>query len=261
MLSGIVAQGGFVYWSMATCPQDCERFDFKTYLYRVPRGGGALQELKVETDPGQIATDGTRIYYRARYGRQGDVPGVWSVAADGTDPRRLTTDGAGAGPVLVGDTLYVLDRGDNPDSTFWTSLRMLPAAGGTATELRRETNTLVVPYSMTVHRGVALANAQVLDANAGPVMQQAGANEAGIWRVPLDGSTWRKILEGPRYVLADANGGRIYWVSEGCFGSANLDGADSRCIDEGNHRYGGVAVDDTTVFFVRDGDVFRLPRQ
>jgi len=261
MLSAIVAQGGFVYWVMATCPQDCERFDDKLYLYRVPSGGGALQELKVEADPGQIAVDGQRIYYRARYGRNGDLPGLWSVAVDGTDPRRLTTNGAGAGPVLVGDTIYFLDRGDNPDSTFWTALRTVPAAGGTMTELRRETNTLVVPYSMTVHRGIVLANAQVVDQNAGPVMQAAAANEAGVWRLPLDASAWSKILEGPRFVLSDANGGRIYWVREGCVGSGNLDGTDNRCLDEGDHRYGGVAVDDASVFFVRDGDVFRLRRQ
>src|SRR5256885_9503245 len=53
MLSNIVAQGGFVYWVMATCPQDCDRFDFKLYIYRVPRSGGAVQELRVEADPGQ----------------------------------------------------------------------------------------------------------------------------------------------------------------------------------------------------------------
>jgi hypothetical protein len=261
MMTSLVARDGFVYWSMATCPQDCERFDYKTFLYRVPRGGGALQELKAETGLGGIAVDGERIYYRARYGRDADLPGLWSVAVDGTNPRRLTTNGAGERPVLVGDAIYFLDRGENPDSTFWTSLRTLPKTGGTPVELRTETNTMVVPYTMTVHRGIAFANAQVVDANAGLAMQQAAANEAGVWRVPLDGSAWRKILEGPRFVLADANAGRIYWIREGCFGSADLDGSDSHCIDEGNHAYGDVAVDDASVFFVRDGDVFRLARQ
>jgi hypothetical protein len=261
MISHLAAQGGFVYWVMATCPQDCDRFDFTFYLYRVPRGGGALQELKVEADPGQIAVDGNRIYYRARYGRDGDLPGLWSVAVDGSDPRRLTTNGAGAGPVLVGDTLYFLDRGDNPDSTFWTAVRKVPAAGGPVTELRRETNTLVVPYSMMVHQGIVLANAQFLDANAGAVMREAGKDEAGVWRVPLDGSRWSKILEGPRFLLEDANGGRVYWRQDGCVGSGNLDGTDNRCLDQGDHVYGTVAVDDANVFFVRDGDVYRLPRE
>ena len=261
MMTPLVARDGFVYWSMATCPQDCERFDFKTYLYRVPRNGGAVQELKVETNLRRLAVDGQRIYYRARYGGDGNVPGLWSVGVDGTNPRRLTTNPAGEGPVLVGDMLYFLDRGDNPDSTFWTSLRAVPAAGGNIVEVRTETNTLIAPYTMTVHRGIAFANAQVVDGNAGPVMQQAAANEAGVWRVPFDGSAWMKILEGPRFVLLDANGGRIYWVRDGCFGSADLDGNDSHCIDEGGHTYGSLAVDDASVFFVRDGDLYRLPRE
>jgi len=260
MLSPLVAVGGFVYWAMATCPQDCERFDFKNYLYRVPRDGGALQELKREA-MGAPAVDGQRLYYRARYGRTADVPGIWSVAIDGSDPRRLTTNDAGEGPVLAGGTLYFLDRGDNPDDTFWTALRTVPSAGGPVSEVRRETNTLIVPYRIKLHQGVVLADAQVVDANAGPVMQKAAANEAGIWRVPLDGSPWSKILEGPRFVLLDANGGRVYWWQEGCVGSGRLDGSDNRCLDQGDHVYGGVAVDDASVFFVRDGDLYRLPRE
>jgi hypothetical protein len=65
----------------------------------------------------------------------------------------------------------------------------------------------------------------------------------------------------------DLKDGRVYWTqsmsatSPGCVGTANYDGTDGRCIDEGRSRYFGVRVDDTAIYFVRDLDVFRLPRQ
>jgi hypothetical protein len=35
---------------------------------------------------------------------------------------------------------------------------------------------------------------------------------------------------------------------------------DGQCIDQGDHQYAGVRVDDTSVFFIRDGQILRLPR-
>jgi hypothetical protein len=65
----------------------------------------------------------------------------------------------------------------------------------------------------------------------------------------------------------DVNGGRVYWSQSptrqypGCLGSANLDGTDGKCLDEGQRGYGTVRVDDRNVFFIRDGQIARMPRQ
>ena len=89
---------------------------------------------------------------------------------------------------------------------------------------------------------------------------------SGVWRIPLDGSDpqllWATSSDGD----IDANGGRVYWTQNpmdgypGCLGRANLDGTDGQCIDQGDHQYAGVRVDDTSVFFIRDGQILRLPR-
>jgi hypothetical protein len=267
MLTPLVARDGFVHWSMATCPFSCDTSDFKTYLYRVAHHGGRVQKLEVQTSLDQLSVDEQRIYYRARWSFATDRGGLRSIRLDGSDVRELTLYPRGTGPVLEGGTLYYFDRGNNPNSTFWTALRSLPASGGTPVELRTEINTLVVPNRMVLHHGSAFVSAQVLDILAGPDMMKAGANQAGIWRVPLDGREWQKPWTAPPFWLWDANGDRIYWVQTNadgptaCVGSGNRDGTDNRCIDAGEHQYGPVRVDDTNVFFIRDGDIFSLPRE
>jgi len=46
----------------------------------------------------------------------------------------------------------------------------------------------------------------------------------------------------------------------GCLGSANLDGTDGKCLDEGDHTYAGVRVDESAVYFIRDGEIFRMAK-
>jgi len=78
-----------------------------------------------------------------------------------------------------------------------------------------------------------------------------------------DGSS-AKIWGAPNGSDVDISQGRVYWSQSattqfpGCVGSANLDGIDGRCLEQGQHVYGGVKVDDSAVFFIRDGDIFRL---
>ena len=248
MLSWLSARDGFVNWTMATCPVSCDTADYRTHIFRMPRDGGVMWELEVDTSLDQFAVDGARFYYRAR--RSPGPGGLWSVRLDGLDNRQLTTNAAGTGPVLDSGTLYYFDTGGDPDLGFWSSLRTVPASGGAPANLRTETNTMIFPFFVALGAGSVFT-----------------ATQAGIWRAPLDGSKWQVIWAGSHIVHSDANGGKVYFGQsaygsfDGCLVRANPDGSDATCIDRGKHAYGTVKVDDSSVFFLRDGDVYRLPRQ
>ena len=252
MINWPVAKGGFVYWSMATCPESCDTSDFRSFIYRVPRGGGAIETLKVDTDLSGFAVDDARVYYRARYNsRKDDMNGIWSVRLDGTEPRSLAnTHWKGSGPVLGGDTLYYLDNHDDDGSGAWTTLNSVSVTGGSATQLRRETGTL------TYASGFPALNAGIVFVS----------NEKGLWRLPTDGSKWAMIWGGASVALPDANGGRVYFGQApangypGCLGRANLDGTDASCLEEGDHTYRTVKVDGTHAYYQRDGQIWRRPR-
>src|SRR5437868_2418252 len=72
---------------------------------------------------------------------------------------------------------------------------------------------------------------------------------------------------GSDIARSDVNGGKAYFAQsayssfDGCIVRANPNGAGATCIDRGKHSYIDVKVDDTQVYFIRDGDVWRLPRQ
>jgi hypothetical protein len=74
------------------------------------------------------------------------------------------------------------------------------------------------------------------------------------------------IRAAPNGDDVDISHGRVYWnqsrtdQSPGCLGSANIDGTDRKCLDEGDHGYGGVRVDETAVYFIRDGEIFRIAK-
>jgi len=46
----------------------------------------------------------------------------------------------------------------------------------------------------------------------------------------------------------------------GCLGRANADGTDGRCLDEGQSSFNAVRVDDTAVYYLKDGDLYRLAK-
>ena len=72
---------------------------------------------------------------------------------------------------------------------------------------------------------------------------------------------------GSDIARSDVNGGKAYFAQsayssfDGCIVRANPNGAGATCIHRGKHSYIDVKVDDTQVYFIRDGDVWRLPRQ
>jgi hypothetical protein len=64
----------------------------------------------------------------------------------------------------------------------------------------------------------------------------------------------------------DANAHVVYWDQDpsprfpGCLGRANADGTDGRCLDQGNAQFRGVRVDDTAVYYIKDGQIWRTDR-
>jgi len=87
------------------------------------------------------------------------------------------------------------------------------------------------------------------------------------WASYENASKWQVTWGGSDIARSDVNGGKAYFAQsayssfDGCIVRANPNGAGATCIDRGKHSYIDVKVDDTQVYFIRDGDVWRLPRQ
>ena len=87
------------------------------------------------------------------------------------------------------------------------------------------------------------------------------------WASYENASKWQVTWGGSDIARSDVNGGMAYFAQsayssfDGCIVRANPNGAGATCIDRGKHSYIDVKVDDTHVYFIRDGDVWRLPRQ
>jgi hypothetical protein len=62
----------------------------------------------------------------------------------------------------------------------------------------------------------------------------------------------------------DANASIVYWNQSatnqfpGCLGRASSEGTDARCLDDGAHDFRGVRVDDTAVYYIKDGQIWRI---
>ena len=109
-----------------------------------------------------------------------------------------------------------------------------------------------------------------------PVPISEGAGAMINWLVARDGFVNWSMATCPvscdtadyrTHVYRQPNGGKAYFAQsayssfDGCIVRANPNGAGATCIDRGKHSYIDVKVDDTHVYFIRDGDVWRLPRQ
>jgi hypothetical protein len=88
-----------------------------------------------------------------------------------------------------------------------------------------------------------------------------------VWTGSLDGSQpLRKIWGAPNGDDVDISHGRVYWTQSansqfpGCLGSANLDGTDGKCLDDGQHVFAEVRVDESAAYYIRDGEILRLSK-
>ena len=102
-----------------------------------------------------------------------------------------------------------------------------------------------------------------LRVNGGAIATRAGAE---IWTGTVGGGMTRVWVATTGRDI-DISHGRMYWNQSpwqqypGCIGSANLDGTDGTCLDEGQHNYDGVKVDEEHVWYIRDGQIVRTARR
>jgi len=217
-------------------------------IYGAPRTGGSLTVYKVDSR-GQLALDGSRIYM-VTHPRFGST--LWSIPIprDSSDAVNLQISNVVAGPVVSGDAIYAGMSSNARD-------------GGMAV-------AFLVGPKMPKHGDDLPSIISVWDSSGGVRLVLHSGNlfvrGGGVWRIPLDGTDPQLLWATSSNGDIDANGGHVYWTQNpvdgypGCLGRANLDGTDGQCIDQGDHQYGGVRVDDTSVFFIRDGQILQLPR-
>ncbi|HWE25916.1 MAG TPA: hypothetical protein VG496_18415 [Myxococcales bacterium] len=89
-------------------------------------------------------------------------------------------------------------------------------------------------------------------------------DRGGVYRVARTGGDAQLLWQAPNGTDIDANASVVYWNQSptsqfpGCLGRANSDGTDGRCLDEGPHDFRGVRVDDSAVYYIKDGQIWRI---
>lgn len=194
---------------------------------------------------GQVAASDTRVYTHAYNGNDDFI--IAARNFDGSGFRVIANDvGDGEGVLLDGGRLYFTEVVPRGGQIVWTA-----PEGGAQTAIMRP----------------GPERPAYLKAAGGYVFFRDRLGD--VERVPQDGvnSSPELLWGAPNGTDLDLKDGRVYWNQDqtrdfpGCIGVANYDGTDGHCLDEGAHTYRGVRVDDDSVFFIRDGNVFRLPRQ
>lgn len=179
--------------------------------------------------------------------------GRWNLlrcARDGSGCSNLETDVPLAGPLyLDSQKLYSIEA---PTDTDFGPRSLLCRW---IVEPRYTPDGCLSLSNVTAVTGLRV-NGQVFALRAG----------GSVWTGSLDGSlALQKIWGAPNGDDVDVSQGRVYWTQnpngtfQGCLGSANLDGTDGKCLEDGHH-FSAVRVDDSAVFYTRDGDLIRLSK-
>lgn len=246
--TNIVAPEGVVVWSAADCAPPCdypgassEQAIF-TLDSAAPHG---YRRITGAFGGSQVAATSTIAFSRHLNG----VTGQWDLtgcAIDGSACSTVVSDRS------IAPALYV-DSG----RIYWIHLESTPLSSGG----KLFWNDAAAPYAA---RGqLAFPGFDTgLRVNGDQVATRAGAE---IWTGTLGGPMTRVWVATTGSEIDIAHG-RMYWNQspfvqfEGCLGSANLDGTDGKCLDHGQHQYGTVRVDEQHVWYIRDGQIVRLPR-
>ena len=105
-----------------------------------------------------------------------------------------------------------------------------------------------------------------LDDVAGPVaIDGAGVfvrTKSSILRADLQAKQTRAITSVTSASVEDlaAGNGTLYWNDEASLSAASEDGTNRRSLDTAGKIYGQIKLDAQSVYFLRDGQVVRLPR-
>lgn len=250
----IIAPGDGVLWVGSACPLPCDYpgagHEWGIFTADASSPGGFRQIAGLYASGGDVAADATNSYARSF----DTTTGRWDLLAcarDGSGCRALIADAPLDAPVY-------LDQG----MLFWLTQPTDTDFGPRSVLFRSDPNPFASRGSVPLPNATGITGLRV---NGNVFALRTGGN---VWSGTLDGHL-AQIWKAPSGSDVDVSGGRVYWNQDqtldgtypGCLGSANLDGTDGRCLDQGAHSYGGVRVDDTTIFFIRDGDIYRLRRQ
>jgi hypothetical protein len=237
--SGIALDATSVYWVDAGCPGDggpCERA-----VLKVPLGGGALGTV-VTGSPGDVAADGTNVYWT-----DSSAGTVMKVPAGGGAAVTLVSGQPGAGRILVDST-----------SVYWTAggqLLSAPLAGGAATTLASANpNSLALGTSFIFWTDDSAGAVMSVGHHGGPVIPLVTGltNPAGIavdsaavyWTMP--GTMCTNSADGG----VTCNGGVMKCSLAGCGGPPTTLASGQAAL--------AIAVDDTSVYWTTGSSVMKL---
>jgi hypothetical protein len=247
--TSLVAPGDGVLWEAMDCAEPCDYPGAGHEWAIFSTAPGGYRRVAVLYGSGGLAANATTAYSRSFNTERGrwDLLGC---ARDGSGCTRLVTDNPIMPPVYLhaGMLFWINQPSDNdfgPHSNLlWNDADAgFHARGGISlpvvgiTGLRVNADDFAVRSAGKVYTGN---------------LQRSG-QAAMIWAAPNGDDV-------------DINRGRVYWNQSpdsaypGCLGSANLDGSDGHCLDDGAHKYGGVRVDDAAVYYLRDGEIWRVAK-
>lgn len=294
--SALAIDGANIYWVNR---DGNDRFSASFAVRTMPKsGGGATTLFTAAGSPEALVADGEAVFVTASdctsFGPCASP--LFRVEADGSGGRVI---GSGRGhPAVDGDFVYVTGPSRFvPSVGQMDDLLKLPKHGGppavldsvhdcdgTAVAvwggeafwaLRRITegdtfgDIVAVPIGggsprIVFSKGNVVPPAMKIDVDwiyfrsAGSVFRVSRTatfgNEQLLWEANAFGQE------------IDANAHVVYWDQDpstrfaGCVGRANADGTDGRCLDQGNAQFRGVRVDDTAVYYIKDGQIWRTDK-
>ena len=236
----VVSNGGYLYWNWYQCTDFCN--GAPAIVSRIPIAGGAVERLSTFFAAEGLDVDESFVYL-ANNNRplKNEVwGGLWRIPKAGGTAEEIVPKHACTDAHVTGD--LVLFNGIS-GITAWSR------SAGKATAL----STRPIPYRFLRPDGGSLFLASYY---------------GQVERVPLGGGDARVLWKGPPASIADfdAQGGVAFWVqaaspgSKSCVLRGNADGSDVRCLDSAGTSYLAVRADAASVYFVRDGDVWRASR-
>ena len=239
----LIATGDAVLWEALDCSDPCEDPDAGLEWAIFESHGGSVRRLAPLFAGGGLAANATTAFSRSL----NVETGRWNLLG-------CARDGSGCSPVVI----------DNPlvEPVYFDSGKLYFISEPSDTDFGvRSSLESYDPSADPFHRFGSM-NLQNVQGTSGLRVNGSAFGlrvHGNVWAGHLD-STYAVIQAAQSGDDVDISHGRVYWNQSGCLGSANIDGTDRKCVDEGNHDYAGVRVDETAVYFIRDGEIFRMAK-
>ena len=231
-------------WPSNGCP------DWTDSIVRVSKSTGARQVLA--SGSGQLALDDEWVYYQF-------LPTSAGRPRPPGEIRRVPKAG---GPY---EALVRFENLDLPaltvfgDTVYWSASEQRDGNGALHAAPKNGGNPVTLVSNNAAYYMRMKADFDFLYlrwfAN-GSVFRVRRNGTDGKWIRGLDGQSSRDDI--------DANAGVVYWNEgrnmehPGCLGRANSDGSGVRCLDQGDFDLRAVRVDDTAVYYVKNGEIWRI---